>query len=38
MEKSKNEDLNEKTKNNKNSNNISSEKSNAELIDKKKIV
>ena len=35
MEKSKNEDLNEKTKNNKNSNNISSEKFNNDLIDKK---
>jgi len=36
MEKRKNNDLNEKTKNNKNSNNIVSEKSNEELIDKKK--
>ena len=35
MQKNKNDDLNEKTKNKKNSNNIPAEKSNEELVDKK---
>ena len=38
MENSKNNDFNEKTKNKKHSNNISSEKSNEDLTDKKKII